>query len=99
MSDTDNEDYKVECLHSGQKRAYGDSYREFSVSVISPRPDAEVEKYCTEHVYPCKLTSEQYLAELRAGLEDFGDHFRTHYSFEKKSEGEYFYQITQPSTH
>ncbi len=89
--------YEVECLHSGQKRRYGDTYREFSVK--TDKPEDEVKKYCTEHVYACQLTTEQYLIELRAGLDDFGDHFRSNYEFMKKSEGEYFYRVTQPSTH
>lgn len=89
--------YQVECTHAGQKRAYGDTFREFTVK--SDKPESEVKEYCTEHVYPCKLTTEEYLADERAGVKDFGDHFRSNYKFIKVRDGEYFYQVIQPSTH
>ena len=89
--------YEVKCLHSGQRRAYGDTYREFSVK--SDKPESEVKDYCTEHVYACKLTTEEYLADERSGVKDFGDHFRSSFEFKRLRDGEYFYKITQPSTH
>jgi hypothetical protein len=89
--------YNVECTHSGQKRRYGDTFREFTVK--SDKPESEVKAYCTEHVRKCELTSEQYLSELRAGLSDFGDHFRSHYKFYKLGDDNYAYVITEPSTH
>ena len=48
--------YDVECLHSGQKRPYGDTYREFCVKTDKPMED--VEKYCTEKIYPCICVEE-----------------------------------------
>lgn len=89
--------YDVVQTHAGQKARYGDSFREFTIK--SDKPESEVKEYCTKHVMQCSLTSEQYLKELRAGLDDFGDHFRANYSFRKVSDGVYFYQITEPSTH
>jgi len=89
--------YDVERTHSGQKRAYGDSFYEFTVR--ADKPIDEVESYCTEHVYKCALTTEQYLAEERAGVKDFGDHFRSNYSIQKRGDGVYFYQVIRPSTH
>ena len=89
--------YDVECTRSGQKRAYGDTFREFTIK--TSKPESDVKDYCTEHVYKCSLTREEYLADERAGVKDFGDHFRSNYNFRKGKDGEYFYQIIQPSTH
>ncbi len=93
----ENNGFIVECLHSGQKRAYGDTYKEFSVK--SDKPESEVKQYCIEQVCPCKLSTDRYLAEKQRGFNEFGDHFRYHYSFRKRGEGDYFYRVTQPSTH
>jgi len=89
--------YEVECTHSGQKRAYGDTFREFTVK--TDKPESEVKGYCIENVYKCSLTTEEYLKDERAGVEDFGDHFRSNYNFKRIGEGKYFYQVIQPSTH
>ena len=89
--------YDVECTHSGQKRAYGDTFREFIVK--TDKPQSEVEAYCAEHVRQCSLTTEEYLKDERAGVKDFGDHFRSNYKLRKVTEGVYFYTVTEPSTH
>jgi hypothetical protein len=89
--------YDVECTHTGQKRAYGDTFREFTVK--TDKPEDEVKSYCTERVYKCGLTSTEYLKDERAGVKDFGDHFRSNYSLRKIKDGEYFYQVVKPSTH
>ncbi len=89
--------YEVSRLHSGQKRPYGDSYYEFLIK--SEKPESEVKKFCVEVLYPCALPTEQYLREERAGVENFGDHFRLHFEFKKQSDGVYFYRVTRPSTH
>lgn len=92
-----NNGYDVVCTHNSQKARYGDTYREFIVK--SDKPQEEVLVYCNESVYACKLTSEEYLKDERAGVKDFGDHFRSNFKFRKVSDGEYFYQVIQPSTH
>lgn len=89
--------YDVKSTHSGQKRPYGDTFREFTVK--SDKPESEVQVYCTQQVRECELTNAEYLKDERAGVKDFGDHFRSSYIFRKVSEGVYFYQITEPSTH
>jgi hypothetical protein len=89
--------FDVECTHSGQKRRYGDAFREFTVK--SDKPESEVKAYCTEHVRACQLTTEEYLKDERAGVKDFGDHFRSSYKFYKLGDGHYAYVITEPSTH
>jgi len=89
--------YEVECTYSGQRRRYGDSYSEYEV--VSDNPETEVRAYCIEHIRKCNLTSSKYYSELRAGLDDFGNHFRSHYKFEKLIDGKYFYKVTHPSTH
>ena len=95
--DHEKNGYHVECTHTGQKRRYGDTFREFTV--ITEKPTEEAEKYCIEHVHECTLTTEKYLADERAGVKDFGDHFRSNYKFVKVGDGEYFYCVTDPSTH
>lgn len=89
--------YEVERTHTGQRRRYGDSYEEFTIKTDNSESDTK--KYCTEHVYPCRLTTEEYVADGRAGVKDFRDHFRSNYMFKKVKDGEYFYQVTRPSTH
>ncbi len=89
--------FKVTMTHSGQKRRYGDTYREYIVE--SDKPEEEVKAYCTEHVRQCNLTNAEYMADERAGVKDFGDHFRSSYNFKKEADGAYFYQIIEPSTH
>jgi len=96
INHTDN-GYDVVCTHSGQKRPYGDTFREFTIK--TDKPENEVKDYCTESVYKCNLTTDEYLADERAGVKDFGDHFRSNYKFRKVRDGEYSYVVTQPSTH
>ena len=96
INHTDN-GYEVECTHSGQKRAYGDTFREFTIK--TDKPEDEAKDYCTEHVYKCSLTTAEYLADERAGVKEFGDHFRSNYKFSRVGDGVYFYQVIQPSTH
>ena len=88
--------YNVECTHSGQKRRYGDIFREFTVK--SSQPECEVKIYCTSFVCPCALATEEYLRDEREGVKDFGDHFRANYAFSKVKDGEYFYRVINPST-
>lgn len=89
--------FDVTCTQAGQRRRYGDSYYEYTVK--SEKPESEVKQYCTETIHKCDLTTSEYLANERAGVKDFGDHFRKNYKFKKVKEGEYFYQVTSPSTH
>ena len=89
--------YQIERTHQGQKQKYGDSFTEFTIKTALPEKEAE--KYCTEVLLSCSLTTDQYLKEERAGVKDFGDHFRSNYIFRKVKDGEYFYQVTSPSTH
>jgi hypothetical protein len=92
-----NNGYEVKQTHQGQKARYGDSFYEFNVK--SDKPKDEVEEYCKENVKKCQLTSVEYLADERAGVKDFGDHFRLNYSLKEIGKGEYFYQVVSPSTH
>lgn len=91
--------FYVERTHASQKQRYGDTFYEYTIKSFQFHTDAEVEKYCVENVHKCTLTHKVYLKELRAGLEDFGDHFRLNYSLRKIKDGEYFYQVISPSTH
>ena len=95
--DHDANGYKVECTHSGQKRRYGDTFREFKIK--TNRPMEDVEKYCTEHVCKCSLPYADWLAKERSADSSMESHFRNSYKFRKTSDGEYFYQVIQQSTH
>lgn len=62
-------------------------------------PEDEAKQYCTESIHKCSLTYKEYIADERAGVKDFGDHFRQNYRFRKVKDDEYFYQVISPSTH
>lgn len=82
------------CTHAGQKKAYGDTYYEYSVT--SDRPADEVENFCAERV--CKaISKKQYTDEYRA-KPTAGNHFRLHYTFNKRPDGSYFYSVCSPWT-
>jgi len=87
--------FDVKSTHAGQKRAYGDSFYEFTVK--SDKSEEEVKQYCKEHVRACDLATADYLANERAGG-SAEEHFRNHYEFKKRGENEYFYRVTSPST-
>jgi hypothetical protein len=72
--------------HSGQKKAYGDSFYEYDVA--SDLPAAEVEKVCA-------IPESQYLAELRAN-HSMDNAFRASYKFTRVGEGKYRYVVSYP---
>lgn len=76
--------------HSGQKRAYGDSYYEYEVE--SALPADEVERVCAEKVYKA-MPKAVYDAEYRA-KPSMDNAFRPFYTFKKTADGKYFYQVT-----
>lgn len=77
--------------HSGQKKAYGDSYYEYDVT--SDLPADEVERVCSEKVYKA-ISHAEWQADYRApGGCSMDKAFRSHYKFEKRGEGRYFYQV------
>lgn len=78
--------------HSGQKRAYGDTFYEYDVT--SALPAEEVERVCREKVYEAMPKSE-WQVEYRKPGSSMEHAFRSHYTFEKRGEGRYFYQVCQ----
>lgn len=78
--------------HSGQKKAYGDSYYEFEVS--SDRPADEVEKVCATQVYKA-IPHKQWQDDYRKPGCSMSDAFRSHYKFESRGDGKYFYQVCE----
>ena len=78
--------------HSGQKRAYGDSFYEYAVT--SDLPPDEVERVCREKVYKAIPKSEWQIEYRKPGC-SMENAFRSHYIFEKHGEGRYFYQVCQ----
>lgn len=78
--------------HSGQKRAYGDSFYEYDVT--SELPAEEVERVCSEKVYKA-MSKQQYVEEFKANR-TADNHFRSHYTFTKVGEGQYRYSVCFP---
>lgn len=80
-------------VHSGQKRAYGDSFYEYEVT--SELPVESVERVCSERVYKCGLTMAKWRDENRANP-SMANHFRSHYEFQDRGGGKFFYRVTFP---
>lgn len=89
--------FDVVRTHSGQKRPYGDTFREFTVK--SDLSEEQVQYYCTNNVYPCHLHYDTWLADYRKKGSTATEYFRNSFKFNKVRDGEYFYQVIQPSTH
>lgn len=76
--------------HSGQKRAYGDTFYEYEVS--SDLPATEVERVCREKVYKAGMSEAEWCEKGKTDRSM--DHaFTPHYKFEKRGTGRYFYQV------
>lgn len=79
--------------HSGQKKAYGDSYYEYEVS--SDKPADEVERFCREQVRKA-IPKSEWQADYRApGGCSMEKAFRAHYTFQPRGDGKYFYQVCE----
>lgn len=77
--------------HSGQKRAYGDSFYEYDVT--SSLPADEVERVCREKISKA-IPESEWLADYRApGGCSMEKAFRPHYKFQPKGDGKYFYSV------
>lgn len=76
--------------HSGQKKAYGDSFYEYDVT--SDLPAEEVERVCREKVYKA-IPYAEWLLDYRAPGCSMDNAFRSHYKFQVKGGGKYFYQV------
>lgn len=80
--------------HSGQKRAYGDSYYEYAVS--SDLPASEVERICSERIHKA-IPLARWRDDNRS-TPTASNYFRAHYDFTSLGEGKYFYRVTFPYT-
>lgn len=78
--------------HSGQKRAYGDSFYEYDVT--SDLPSDEVEKVCRERVYKCAVSKADWLADYRKPGCSMENAFRPHYEFKDLGNGKFSYVVT-----
>lgn len=76
--------------HSGQKRAYGDSFYEYDVA--SDLSDEEVEKVCRERVYKA-IPKAEWLADYRQTGCSMEKAFRPHYQFEVLGNGQFRYVV------
>lgn len=87
------EDVTFTNIHSGQKRAYGDSLCEYEA--VSDQSPEHVRAILCEHAYKCELPAEQWRAENRE-KPSMDNHFRSHYEFKNLGDGKYFYRVTFP---
>jgi hypothetical protein len=78
-------------IHSGQKRAYGDSFYEYDVS--SDLPAEQVEKVCRERVYKA-IPHAEWQEDYRKPGCSMGDAFRPHYTFKAIGDDRYAYVVT-----
>lgn len=78
--------------HSGQKRAYGDSFYEYDVS--SDLPADQVEKVCAERVYKA-IPHDEWQADYRQPGCSMDKAFRPHYQFKSLGGGKYSYVVTR----
>lgn len=80
------------CTHSGQKKAYGDTFREFDVS--SDLPADQVEIICRTKVYAA-IPHAEWQADYRKPGCSMSDAFRPHCTFSAQSDGKYRYVVTE----
>lgn len=78
--------------HSGQKRAYGDSFYEYDIT--SDLPAEEVEKVCRERVYKSSVNKADWLADYRTPGCSMEKAFRPYYEFKPLGDGKYRYVVT-----
>ena len=79
-------------VHAGQKHAYGDSFYEYDI--LSDHPPEEVERVCAADIHSA-IPIQQWRDENRA-KPSMDNHFRSHYVFQKRGDGKYFYQVISP---
>ncbi len=77
---------------SGQRKAYGDSFYEYSVK--SDLPADEVEKVCRDRVYRASVSTPKWLEDYRKPGCSMEDAFRAHYAFKSLGDGRYSYVVT-----
>jgi len=77
--------------HSGQKKAYGDTFYEYDVK--SDLPPADVEKVCREQVYPA-IPKSEWLADYRTPGCSMENAFRPHFEFRQLGPDRFFYVVT-----
>lgn len=82
-----------QCTHSGQRKAYGDSFTDYEVA--SDLPVEDVERFCRERIHKCPLSKAQWQAEYKA-KPTADNHFRSHYLFRTVAPGRYAYSICFP---
>lgn len=83
---------KVINTHSGQERAYGDSYYKYHVIGADSEEDAYA--LCQEHGRKCDLPTATYRKEDGP----MSKHFREHYNIKPDGFGGFLYTVTWPWT-
>jgi hypothetical protein len=82
--------FSYECTHSGQKKAYGDTFREYDVA--SDLPADEVEAKCLAEIQKA-MPYDKWLAKYRSGEGGMEHAFSPHYKFADRGDGKYFFQV------
>lgn len=75
--------------HSGQRKAYGDTFYDFAV--FSDLPKDEVERVCREKVY--KALSLAEWRELNKQKPSAENYFKPHYTFTGNTKSGYSYSV------
>lgn len=82
--------FQVEQTHGGQKKAYGDTFYEYTVT--SDKDTKEVEQFCRDKLHKA-IPYDEWLRDYRDKGCSMEMAFRAHYKFHKTDENKYFYQV------
>ena len=82
--------FGIEQTHGGQKKAYGDTFYEYTIT--SSKPEAEVEAFCRDKLDKA-IPYDEWVKDYRAPGCSMEKAFRSHYKFRKTGENTYFYQV------
>jgi len=78
--------------HSGQRKAYGDSFDDFEIE--SKLPAADVERICSTKIQAA-ISEAQYRAEYKANG-SASNYLRPSYTFKSRGIEKYFYSVCFP---
>ena len=94
-NNTEEYNFKVECLEAGQRRPYGDSY--FHYVVESDNSEFVVKQFCTKVLQYAPISKDEVKAHIEK--EGFAGNFTSYVTLFEKQGNKYHYKVTSPSTH
>lgn len=99
---TQDYNFKVTAIESGQRNRYGDSYFHFKIENWSEIDYHEnvIKNFCTKFLRPASMSEAEWKQRKKDNPDDFGLNFAPHYtSFKKIDDRTFEYKVTEPSTH